>query len=159
MFLQHQISILEWFLKDHVMLNTREWLNSHFLNMNTYVDLMVMHLSCSSFLVSVNLVSPARAEAIIPALHTKESVRVDLPWSTWAITDMFLMLDFLSMISRIWSIVKFTWGTKTGLSGVDCGVNMIECLCVGDNMWCQNKWMPRACGLKDGNLQKANVTV
>lgn len=76
--------------------------------MNTYVDLMVMHLSCSSFLVSVNLVSPARAEAMIPALHTRESVRVDLPWSTWAITDMFLMLDFLSMISRIWSTVKFT---------------------------------------------------
>jgi len=69
---------------------------------------MVIHLSCSSFLVSVNLVSPARALAIIPALHTKESVRVDLPWSTWAITDMFLMLDFLSIIPRIWSTVKFT---------------------------------------------------
>lgn len=76
---------------------------------------MVMHLSCSSFLVSVNLVSPARAEAMMPALHTRESVRVDFPWSTWAITDMFLMLDFLSMISRIWSTVKFTWGQKIRL--------------------------------------------
>ena len=48
----------------------------------TYVDLMVIHLSCSSFLVSVALVSPALAEAIIPALDNKESVKVDLPWST-----------------------------------------------------------------------------
>lgn len=43
------------------------------------MDLMVMHRSCSSFLVSVKRVSPARAEAMIPALHTRESVRVDLP--------------------------------------------------------------------------------
>lgn len=45
----------------------------------TYVDLMVMHLSCSSLRVSVNLVSPAREEAMIPAFDTRESVRVDLP--------------------------------------------------------------------------------
>lgn len=44
-----------------------------------YVDLMVMHLSCSSFLVSVNRVSPAFADAMIPALLTKESVSVDFP--------------------------------------------------------------------------------
>ena len=31
----------------------------------THVDLMVIHLSCSSFLVSVNRVSPARAPAMI----------------------------------------------------------------------------------------------
>ena len=43
---------------------------------------MVMHLSCSSFLVSVALVSPALALAMIPALANNESVRVDLPWST-----------------------------------------------------------------------------
>lgn len=67
-----------------------------------------MHRSCSSLRVSVNRVSPARAEAMIPALHTRESVSVDLPWSTWAITDMFLMLAFLSMMARIWSTVKFT---------------------------------------------------
>lgn len=72
------------------------------------MDLMVMHRSCSSLRVSVNRVSPARAEAMIPALHTRESVSVDLPWSTWAITDMFLMLAFLSMMARIWSTVKFT---------------------------------------------------
>ena len=48
----------------------------------TYVDLIVMQRSCSSFLVSVNLVSPAFADAIIPALLTKESVKVDFPWST-----------------------------------------------------------------------------
>lgn len=72
------------------------------------MDLMVMHRSCSSLRVSVKRVSPARAEAMIPALHTRESVSVDLPWSTWAITDMFLMLAFLSMMARIWSTVKFT---------------------------------------------------
>ena len=48
----------------------------------TYVDLMVIQRSCSSFLVSVNLVSPALDPAIIPALLTSESVSVDFPWST-----------------------------------------------------------------------------
>lgn len=76
---------------------------------------MVIHLSCSSFLVSVNLVSPALAEAMIPALLTSESVRVDLPWSTWAITDMLRMLCLRSMISRIWSTVKFTWKESSRL--------------------------------------------
>ena len=75
----------------------------------THVDLIVMQRSCSSFRVSVNLVSPARDEAMMPALLTRESVSVDLPWSTCAITDMFLMFFFLSMISRISSIVKFTY--------------------------------------------------
>ena len=79
---------------------------------NIYVDLIVIHLSCSSFLVSVNLVSPALDEAMIPALLTSESVSVDLPWSTWAMTDMFLILHFRSMISRIWSTVKFTCKNK-----------------------------------------------
>lgn len=74
----------------------------------TYVDLMVMQRSCSSFLVSVNLISPALAPAMMPALLTSESVSVDLPWSTCAITDMLRMFFFLSMISRISSIVKFT---------------------------------------------------
>lgn len=60
--------------------------------------------------MSVKRVSPARAEAMIPALHTNESVRVDLPWSTWAMTDMFRILAFLSMMARIWSTVKFTYG-------------------------------------------------
>jgi hypothetical protein len=27
--------------------------------------------------------------AMMPAAATRESVRVDLPWSTWAMTDMF----------------------------------------------------------------------
>ncbi len=45
----------------------------------TYVDLMVMQRSCSSFLVSVKRASPAFDAAMIPALETKESVRVDLP--------------------------------------------------------------------------------
>lgn len=67
-----------------------------------------MQRSCSSFRVSVKRVSPARAEAMMPALHTRESVSVDLPWSTWAMTDMFRMLAFLSMMARIWSTVKFT---------------------------------------------------
>jgi len=50
--------------------------------LETYVDLMVIHLSCSSFLVSVMRVSPALADAMIPAFATRESVKVDLPWST-----------------------------------------------------------------------------
>lgn len=77
---------------------------------STYVDLIVMQRSCSSLRVSVKRVSPARDEAMIPALDTSESVSVDFPWSTWAITDMFRMLDFLSMMARIWSTVKLTCG-------------------------------------------------
>lgn len=46
---------------------------------HTYVDLMVMQRSCSSLRVSVKRVSPARDEAMIPALDTSESVRVDFP--------------------------------------------------------------------------------
>lgn len=70
---------------------------------------MVIHLSCSSFRVSVKRVSPALALAMIPALETRESVRVDLPWSTCAMTDMLRMFRFLSIITRISSTVKFTW--------------------------------------------------
>lgn len=66
----------------------------------TYVDLIVIQRSCSSFLVSVNLVSPAFELAMIPALLTSESVSVLLPWSTWAITDMFRMFARLSMMTR-----------------------------------------------------------
>lgn len=43
------------------------------------MDLMVIPLSFSSYLVSVYLVSPAFLEAIIPALAIKESVKVDFP--------------------------------------------------------------------------------
>jgi len=45
----------------------------------TYVDLIVIQRSCSSLRVSVNLVSPALAPAMMPALDTRESVKVDLP--------------------------------------------------------------------------------
>jgi len=51
------------------------------------VDLMVMPRSCSSARVSIARWSPALAEAMMPALDRSESVRVDLPWSTWAMTD------------------------------------------------------------------------
>lgn len=43
------------------------------------VDLIVIPRSFSSSLVSVNRMSPAFAEAMIPAFDTRESVRVDLP--------------------------------------------------------------------------------
>ena len=46
------------------------------------VDLIVIPRSFSSSLVSVNRISPAFADAMIPALETRESVNVDLPWST-----------------------------------------------------------------------------
>ncbi len=73
------------------------------------VDLMVIHRSCSSWRVSVNRLrmlgqhlyyvtfksvtyaSPAFAAEMIPARWTRESVNVDFPWSTWAITLMFLI--------------------------------------------------------------------
>ena len=41
---------------------------------------------------------------------TKESVKVDLPWSTWAMTDMLRMFRFLSIKPRISSTVKLTYG-------------------------------------------------
>lgn len=72
------------------------------------VDLIVIHLSCSSLRVSVNRVSPALEPAIIPALDTRESVSVDFPWSTWAMTDMLRIFFFLSIMTRISSTVKFT---------------------------------------------------
>lgn len=75
---------------------------------DTHVDLMVIQRSCSSLRVSVKRVSPARAEAMMPAFDTSESVKVDFPWSTCAMTDMLRMLAFLSMMARIWSTVKFT---------------------------------------------------
>lgn len=46
------------------------------------VDLIVIPRSFSSSLVSVKRMSPAFAEAMIPAFETRESVRVDFPWST-----------------------------------------------------------------------------
>ena len=50
------------------------------------VDLIVMHRSCSSFRVSVKRASPALAAEMIPARWTRESVRVDFPWSTFQTT-------------------------------------------------------------------------
>ena len=47
--------------------------------MEIAVDLMVIPRSFSSSLVSVNRISPAFAEAIIPAFETRESVSVDFP--------------------------------------------------------------------------------
>ncbi len=72
---------------------------------NTHVDLM--QRSCSSFLVSVKRVSPARAEAMIPAFDTRESVKVDLSVIANVDHSMLRILDFLSMMERIWSTVKF----------------------------------------------------
>jgi hypothetical protein len=51
-----------------------------------------------TYRVSVNRMSPALEPAIIPALDTKESVRVDLPWSTCAMTDMLRMLVGRSLV-------------------------------------------------------------
>ena len=45
---------------------------------------------------------------MIPAAATSESVRVDLPWSTWAITDMDRMFNGFSWIFCSWAIEKFT---------------------------------------------------
>ena len=49
---------------------------------------------------------------MMPALLTRESVSVDLPWSTWAITDILRMLDRLSMIARTYKkITQHSVGT------------------------------------------------
>jgi hypothetical protein len=58
----------------------------------TPVDLMVIVRSCSSARVSMKRTSPADWTAIMPAAPMSESVRVDLPWSTCAMTDMLRML-------------------------------------------------------------------
>jgi len=76
--------------------------------MDTPVDLMVMPRSASSARLSVKRAEPAAAAEMMPAFCTKESVSVDLPWSTCAITDMLRMLDVKSMIARSWSTVKLT---------------------------------------------------
>lgn len=95
-----------------ILVSTR-WITFLYLSnqsfVRTYVDLIVIHLSCSSFRVSVKRVSPALAPAIIPAFDTRESVNVDFPWSTWAMTDMLRMFFFLSIMVRISSTVKFTY--------------------------------------------------
>eukprot|EP00834_Sanchytrium_tribonematis_P006643 NODE_508_length_6671_cov_0.774041.p5 type:complete len:103 gc:universal NODE_508_length_6671_cov_0.774041:2145-1837(-) len=76
--------------------------------MEIAVDLMVIPRSASSARVSVYLISPDLPVEMIPALETRESVNVDLPWSTWAMTDMLRMLMGLSINSRICSMVKLT---------------------------------------------------
>ncbi|KAH6710246.1 hypothetical protein EV126DRAFT_406931 [Verticillium dahliae] len=83
------------------------------------VDLMVIPRSCSSALVSVARWSPALAVEMIPALDRRESVRVDLPWSTWAMTDMLRTLQGLSISCRISSVVKLT------ILAVVLGVNFL----------------------------------
>ena len=49
---------------------------------------------------------------MIPAAATSESVRVDLPWSTWAITDIDRMFFGFDWISWSWLMVKLTCGTQ-----------------------------------------------
>mmetsp|Transcript_19713 Transcript_19713/g.68342 ORF Transcript_19713/g.68342 Transcript_19713/m.68342 type:complete len:238 (-) Transcript_19713:45-758(-) len=90
-------------------------------NMEMPVDLIVMPRSASSARVSVYRVSPACFCAMMPALATRESVSVDLPWSTWAMTDMDRMLNLRSMRSRSCSVVKFTIvALLAGGGGNDC---------------------------------------
>lgn len=62
------------------------------------VDLIVIHRSCSSLRVSVKRCSPALAAEMIPARWTRESVRVDFPWSTspekrMLVTTLALYID------------------------------------------------------------------
>mmetsp|Transcript_4131 Transcript_4131/g.15992 ORF Transcript_4131/g.15992 Transcript_4131/m.15992 type:complete len:217 (-) Transcript_4131:62-712(-) len=85
---------------------------SYSKNMDTPVDLMVTPRSCSSARVSVKRASPAALAEMIPALDTSESVSVDLPWSTCAITLMLRMLCFRSIMARSCSTVKFTMVEK-----------------------------------------------
>ena len=64
--------------------------------------------TCSSWRVSVRRMSPAEASAMMPAAATSESVSVDLPWSTCAMTDIERMFRGLDWISCSWVRVKLT---------------------------------------------------
>ena len=79
------------------------------LNQNkTYVDLIVIPFSCSSFLVSMAHLSPAWWAEMNPARAKRESVKVVLPWSTCAITAMLRTFLGRSMAPLSCSMVKFT---------------------------------------------------
>ena len=97
--MQSSVSFL--FLYPSIYLHTPSILLIH--SLHTHVDLMVIHLSSSSGRVSVYL-SPILLLATIPAFSTRESVRVVLPWSTWAITDMLRTFACLFMIA--WTCMK-----------------------------------------------------
>lgn len=77
------------------------------------MDLMVIPLSCSSSLVSVASLLPACFCPMSPALLSRESVSVVLPWSTCAITDMLRIFFFLDIIALTFSAVKFTLKKKS----------------------------------------------
>lgn len=89
---------------------------------------MVIQRSCSSLRVSVKRVSPAFAPAIIPALETNESVKVDFPWSTWAENNILkIFMRILTNDGHV-SDVLFLVHQRTDL--VDCKVNHFCCLIV-----------------------------
>mmetsp|Transcript_23123 Transcript_23123/g.49247 ORF Transcript_23123/g.49247 Transcript_23123/m.49247 type:complete len:203 (+) Transcript_23123:718-1326(+) len=81
---------------------------------DTPVLLMVTPRSCSSARVSVKRASPAALAEMMPALQIRESVSVDFPWSTWAMTLMDRMSSVLSMMVRICSTVKFGMVARLG---------------------------------------------
>ena len=78
---------------------------------SSYVDLMVIPLSCSSLRVSIAHLSPACSAEMTPALDKRESVRVVLPWSTWAMTEMFRICLGRDITPRTCSSVYFTCKT------------------------------------------------
>mmetsp|Transcript_93931 Transcript_93931/g.303401 ORF Transcript_93931/g.303401 Transcript_93931/m.303401 type:complete len:203 (+) Transcript_93931:2076-2684(+) len=85
---------------------------------DTPVLLIVTPRSCSSARVSVKRASPACFAEMMPALQMRESVRVDLPWSTCAMTLMERIWSVLSMMERICSTVKFGIAAEsTGTGG------------------------------------------
>lgn len=75
---------------------------------------MVIHRSCSSFLVSVNLVSPAFAPAMIPALETRESVKVDFPEKFYSKKCSFLafLIFFYSIANNAPKSLEIYYKTK-----------------------------------------------
>ena len=96
------------------------------ISFHIYVELIVMPRSLSSSLVSVNLVSPALELAMRPALAIRESVNVDLPWSTWAMTDILRILWRLSITLRILSIVRYlAWKIRQNNNLTTCLVEKV----------------------------------
>jgi hypothetical protein len=121
-------------------------------HMDTPVDLMVMPRSASSARLSVKRAVPAACALMMPAFCTSESVSVDLPWSTCAITLMLRMLDVKSMHARSWSTVKFTC---RGAGGGGAGDRRPGGGGGGQGQWSRHRRCGAACGLSSHRWRRA----
>ena len=114
------------------------------------MDLIVMPRSFSSSRVSVKRISPAFAEAIMPAFETSESVRVDFPWSTR--DDAIRILFSHTKVSRL------TMGNDTHVTDVSWPVHeapdLIYCEVTVDDVSHEHK---RKCLHEHHGIDKTRV--